>query len=81
MIDVVNKSDGTAKEFDLSDYGYQIAAKTGTAQISENGQYSQTYKDAIHSVMVLAPEKIQNIYSTWLSSNPQNCLTVIFNQQ
>ncbi|WP_349515838.1 penicillin-binding protein [Leuconostoc suionicum] len=57
MIDVVNKSDGTAKEFDLSDYGYQIAAKTGTAQISENGQYSQTYKDAIHSVMVLAPEK------------------------
>ncbi|GMA70445.1 penicillin-binding protein 2B [Leuconostoc litchii] len=57
MIDVVNKSDGTAKEFDLRDYGYQIAAKTGTAQISKNGQYSQTYKDAIHSVMVLAPEK------------------------
>ena len=57
MIDVVNQETGTAKEFDLRKFGYQIAAKTGTAQISENGQYLQGLSNAIHSVMVLAPEK------------------------
>jgi len=57
MIDVVNKDDGTAKEFDLRQSGIQIAAKTGTAQVSENGQYLQGLNNAIHSVMVLAPEK------------------------
>lgn len=57
MIDVVNQKTGTAKEFDLRKYGYQIAAKTGTAQISQGGQYLQGLNNAIHSVMVLAPEK------------------------
>ena len=57
MIDVVNQETGTAKEFDLRQFGYQIAAKTGTAQVSENGQYLQGLNNAIHSVMVLAPEK------------------------
>jgi len=57
MIDVVNQETGTAKEFDLRQFGYQIAAKTGTAQVSENGQYLQGLNNAIHSVIVLAPEK------------------------
>ena len=57
MIDVVNQDTGTAKEFDLRQFGYQIAAKTGTAQVSEKGQYLQGLNNAIHSVMVLAPEK------------------------
>lgn len=57
MIDVVNQETGTAREFDLSKFGYQIAAKTGTAQVSEKGQYLQGLNNAIHSVMVLAPEK------------------------
>lgn len=57
MIDVVNQETGTAKEFDLRPFGYQIAAKTGTAQVSEKGQYLQGLNNAIHSVMVLAPEK------------------------
>ncbi|MCJ2166952.1 penicillin-binding transpeptidase domain-containing protein [Leuconostoc citreum] len=57
MIDVVNQPTGTAKEFDLRPYGYQIAAKTGTAQVAEHGQYLQGLNNAIHSVMVLAPEK------------------------
>ncbi|MFT8571624.1 MAG: penicillin-binding transpeptidase domain-containing protein [Leuconostoc pseudomesenteroides] len=57
MIDVVNQSTGTAKEFDLRDAGYQIAAKTGTAQVAEKGQYLDGLKNAIHSVVVLAPEK------------------------
>ena len=41
----------------LRQSGIQIAAKTGTAQVSENGQYLQGLNNAIHSVMVLAPEK------------------------
>ncbi|WP_204768984.1 penicillin-binding protein [Leuconostoc rapi] len=57
MIDVVNQETGTAREFDLRKFGYQIAAKTGTAQVSEKGQYLQGLNNAIHSVMVLAPEK------------------------
>jgi len=57
MIDVVNQETGTAKEFDLRPFGYQIAAKTGTAQVSEKGQYLQGLNNAIHSVIVLAPEK------------------------
>lgn len=57
MIDVVNQQTGTAREFNLRKFGYQIAAKTGTAQVSQGGQYLQGLNNAIHSVMVLAPEK------------------------
>lgn len=57
MIDVVNQKTGTAREFDLRDAGYQVAAKTGTAQIAKNGRYLDGLSNAIHSVVVLAPEK------------------------
>lgn len=57
MIDVVNMEVGTAKEFSLKDDGYQIAAKTGTAQIAKNGKYTNDLYHSIHSVMILAPEK------------------------
>ncbi|MDF7626960.1 penicillin-binding transpeptidase domain-containing protein [Lactobacillaceae bacterium L1_55_11] len=57
MTDVVNEDTGTAKQYDLRDAGYQIAAKTGTAQISENGRYLDGLTNDIHSVMTIVPEK------------------------
>lgn len=55
MVDVVNDSYGTAREFDLRDEGYQISAKTGTAQISEGGKYLDGLKNTVFSVMSVAP--------------------------
>lgn len=52
---VVNADDGTAKQYSLSDAGYQVAAKTGTAQIAENGKYLDGLTNAVHSVMALVP--------------------------
>ncbi|SYV99247.1 Penicillin-binding protein 2B [Oenococcus oeni] len=57
MIDVVNLSDGTAKTYSLAKEGYQIAAKTGTAQIAINGKYTDNYDESTHSVEVLVPAK------------------------
>ncbi|MHA5203482.1 penicillin-binding protein [Oenococcus oeni] len=57
MIDVVNLSDGTAKTYSLAKEGYQIAAKTGTAQIAINGKYTDNYYESTHSVEVLVPAK------------------------
>lgn len=57
MIDVVNEPTGTAREFDLRKFGYQVAAKTGTAQVADKGSYLQGLNNAIHSVVALAPEK------------------------
>ncbi|MFT8324703.1 penicillin-binding transpeptidase domain-containing protein [Oenococcus sicerae] len=55
MIDVVNLSDGTARTYSLAKQGYQIAAKTGTAQIAINGKYTNNYEESTHSVEVLVP--------------------------
>jgi penicillin-binding protein 2B len=55
MVDVVNMPEGTAREFDLRDDGYQIAAKTGTAQISKDGEYLDGLKNTIFSLMSVAP--------------------------
>ncbi|MFC4760320.1 penicillin-binding transpeptidase domain-containing protein [Fructobacillus durionis] len=55
MEGVVNADDGTAKQYSLSDVGYQVAAKTGTAQVAENGKYLDGLTNAIHSVMALVP--------------------------
>nr|WP_242977401.1 penicillin-binding protein 2 [Fructobacillus ficulneus] len=57
MAGVVNADDGTAKQYSLSDVGYQVAAKTGTAQISENGKYLDGLTNDIHSVMAIVPEQ------------------------
>ncbi|CAH1854331.1 penicillin-binding protein [Convivina praedatoris] len=57
MTDVVNQETGTAKQYDLRDAGYQISAKTGTAQISENGRYLDGLNNDIHSVMTIVPEE------------------------
>ena len=55
MEGVVNADDGTAKQYSLADAGYQVAAKTGTAQVAENGKYLDGLTNAIHSVMALVP--------------------------
>ncbi|AZZ61581.1 penicillin-binding protein [Oenococcus sp. UCMA 16435] len=57
MIDVVNLPDGTAKTYSLAKEGYQIAAKTGTAQIAIDGKYTDNYDESTHSVEVLVPAK------------------------
>ncbi|GAP02740.1 cell division protein FtsI [Fructobacillus pseudoficulneus] len=57
MTGVVNADDGTAKQYSLADAGYQVAAKTGTAQISENGKYLDGLTNDIHSVMAIVPEQ------------------------
>ncbi|MBS9337610.1 peptidoglycan D,D-transpeptidase FtsI family protein [Fructobacillus parabroussonetiae] len=69
MEGVVNADDGTAKQYSLSDAGYQVAAKTGTAQIAENGKYLDGLTNAIHSVMALVP-----------SDNPRYIMYVVVRQ-
>lgn len=55
MEGVVNADDGTAKAYSMEDVGYQVAAKTGTAQIAEKGKYLEGLNNAIHSVMAMVP--------------------------
>ncbi|WP_439426054.1 penicillin-binding transpeptidase domain-containing protein [Oenococcus alcoholitolerans] len=55
MIDVVNLPDGTARTYSLAKQGYQIAAKTGTAQIAVDGKYTNNYSSSTHSVEALVP--------------------------
>lgn len=55
MEDVVNMENGTAKAYSLKDEGYRIAAKTGTAQIAAEDGYTNDLKQAVHSVVVMAP--------------------------
>ncbi|MBS9334500.1 penicillin-binding protein [Fructobacillus sp. M1-13] len=69
MEGVVNADDGTAKQYSLSDAGYQVAAKTGTAQVAENGKYLDGLTNAIHSVMALVP-----------SDNPRYIMYVVVRQ-
>ncbi len=55
LTDVVNSPQGTGKGFSLKKDGYEIGAKTGTAQIVKNGKYTNNYLSSIHSVEVLVP--------------------------
>ncbi|CAK8054206.1 penicillin-binding transpeptidase domain-containing protein [Eupransor demetentiae] len=72
MTDVVNQKTGTAIQYSLKDAGYQVAAKTGTAQISENGQYLDGLTNDIHSVMTIVPEKNPRYIMYVAVRQPQN---------
>lgn len=55
MVDVVNMDNATGRLYSLSEDGYQIAAKTGTAQIAVNGQYSKSIYKSTYSVISMVP--------------------------
>lgn len=54
MYNVVQDTDGTGHTYYLE--GYDIIAKTGTAQISHNGSYMTGYSDYILSVSMMYPK-------------------------
>jgi len=55
MQDVVYKSYGTGSDYKIS--GYRIAAKTGTAQVSNGSTYAQGDDSYLYSVVGMAPAK------------------------
>lgn len=55
MQDVVYKSYGTGSSYKIS--GYRIAAKTGTAQVSNGSTYEQGDNTYLYSVVGMAPAK------------------------
>lgn len=52
---VVSSKNGTGKPFKINNY--EVAGKTGTAQIFENGRYLSGWGDNIYSFMGFAPAK------------------------